>query len=393
MKIFEKNTKLDIYLSKNFNSGEVSIYKDMSGVHLKINDHTINSLDTLDKLNVSKITDFLYSIEYKKYDYSLAEEFFSKYVGNIGLCSSCRVNNLYGRNYDWLYDNTAEFVIKVSQSYKRHASIGVAAGLKTLSNLFVESGEYSDLYNILPFMTVDGINDAGVVCNINVVPNDLSNTVGTNKGKKRINALSIVRYILDNADSASHAVKLLKNIDIWVPKISKYEYHYMIADSTNTYCIEFIDNGLKILDLSNDVKIMTNFNLWTSHGVLHPETILDLSEHGSGFERYELLKNLINSVETENDLLNVMRQVNFTNLYKNTTNPPWYSDLLDGALTNKSSVDDLKNQLIKVINAAKDMTRDGKFWQTVHTSIYNINDKSLTISCQENSSSIFKYNV
>lgn len=93
-------------------------------------------------------------------------------------------------------------------------------------------------------MTLDGINDAGVVCNINVVPTgDKGRTTGTG-GNYDLCGLSVVRFILDNADSAKDAINKLQSKNIWMPNSGGYdlEIHLMVSDGTDTFVVEFVNN-------------------------------------------------------------------------------------------------------------------------------------------------------
>lgn len=99
-------------------------------------------------------------------------------------------------------------------------------------------------------MTLDGINDAGVVCNINVVPtDDIGRTTGTG-GKDDLCGLCLVRFILDNADNAKDAINKLKTKNIWMPNSGGYdlEVHLMVSDGTDTFVVEFIKNKMVVIE-------------------------------------------------------------------------------------------------------------------------------------------------
>ncbi len=162
-----------------------------------------------------KLDDYLYYMEYNDYvpDLTTGEQVKTGFA-----CSAVRNGNFYGRNLDLDYADISEFVIKVAanESEGRYASVGLAAVLTLKSN---EVGSASEAQLLaMPNMTFDGINENGVAINCNVCPAvdlDFATLLSTNYGKPRIHAISVVRYVLDHAKSAAHAVELLKNMDIY----------------------------------------------------------------------------------------------------------------------------------------------------------------------------------
>lgn len=182
--------------------------------------------------NPVKETDYLYKLTYTTVNYKAGEEYTKHYKLNGG-CSSIRKGNLYGRNFDWLYNNNCSFIIEVKGNEDRHASIGVSGHLRGLDKDFCSGMKWSDLYEILPSLTVDGINDAGVVANINVVPaNTMGSTIGTNPGKPDLCLMSIVRLILDKCDTARDAIELVNQYNCFAPLRGDIaeEIHCMVAD-------------------------------------------------------------------------------------------------------------------------------------------------------------------
>ena len=130
---------------------------------------------------IEKKSDYIYEVNYDFIDYDFANEYFQNRRPNInlGMCSSVRNGDFYGRNLDWLYNNDVEFKVNVKNTFGKNASFGIAStvrdGENALTKEFVESGAYSELYKILPFLIVDGQNQYGVTCNTNVVPRQKNN--------------------------------------------------------------------------------------------------------------------------------------------------------------------------------------------------------------------------
>ena len=203
-----------------------------------------------------KLDPYLYYMEYADYAPDLTT---GEHVKLGFACSAVRNGNFYGRNLDLDYADVPEFVIKIAanEAEGRYASIGLAAILTLKSNEFDKVSE-ADLL-ALPNITFDGINENGVAMNCNVAPAidlDFATLRSTNYGKPRIHAVSVVRYVLDHAESAAHGVELLKNMDIY-GGYGSWGLHWMLSDEKETYIIECIDGELVV---RNDTdNIMTNF--------------------------------------------------------------------------------------------------------------------------------------
>lgn len=379
-----------LYTPHNFNS---SVFNSLLDNYLN------NIRQFYEKSNLTKLEDYLYLIEYDDIDYAAGAEYNKKFMAKLGACSSVYKDGLYGRNYDWYYDNAASFIVKTSANQNRHASIGVAAVAKLTKDL-VEGLSWNDFYATLPNMMLDGINDAGVVCNINVTANgDYGFTNGTNPKKEDLCILSLVRYILDNADSVDHAIELLYDRNLWAPhgEILDSELHFMIGDSTKCCVVEFINNEIKVID---DAKIMTNFYLYgvefnEDGSVYTPATQTDtknaiitnhITPFGSGLERYNKALSELPSVESIADMTTLMQNLYYSQAY--TDNPDensWYTELVGvNGLTVVSTPEQYTPTFKKAYQLFEHRDRNEKTtWQTVHTSIYDIGNLAIDVYCQE----------
>lgn len=170
-----------------------------------------------------QVEPYLYDIWYDTLDYKYAYDYYSSADAGYGTgaCSAVRNGNFFGRNYDWTYDNNAEFIVHTDAEDGRHAVLGTAASIPGLTDEFVRSGASSILYKLVPFQLVDGINDAGLVINMNVVPRqdldkehypdvELDRTTnkyiypvgGQQNEKVRVSIMMLPRFVLDNFSRA-----------------------------------------------------------------------------------------------------------------------------------------------------------------------------------------------
>ena len=271
-----------------------------------------------------------------------------------GGCSSVRTGGFLSRNFDFPFDDRAEFVVKMSAGKDRFASVGVAQVGTNLTEEIVTSGkpEYSARYKWLPGATVDGINEHGVACNINVVNGD-PQTSGwhTNETSEAIHPLAAVRWILDHATNAQHGAECIA-ANIRFPQDWSQNYHYMVADERETWIVE--NGGAHKV---GEPAVMTNFSLYPDYD-------------GMGWERFRLLAlgaNITNAW--------------YTRAYRLETNPPWVSDLRE-VLAYTNDIFDAwaahpKEYFRNQLNGGQ------PWWQSIHTSIYDLTNRTLRVAVQE----------
>lgn len=342
-------------------------------------------------LRKEKIDEYLYSIRYTDYDYNLGNEYMNqKYSINLGGCSTVRNGIFFGRNYDWYYEDAIEFIVRVTKTNNRHASIGMA--YSSFTNLEASQNTYDERYKIIPFFTVDGVNDSGVAVTINVVPTgDKGYTTGTNPDGEDLITLMIPRFILDNASSVDEAISLLREKNIYTPltNVMAQEFHFMISDKNKNVVIEFINNEMVVLE---DENIMTNFYLSDFDSN-------NLPNHAMGIERYNILLDGYSDSNSQEGMINLMKKVFYSKAYDFNTNPFWYSEFsgdyhgldlttknvgepfLDGDLSKAGAYQPFFE---KIKELYPNRTRDKTFWLTNHMSVYDLENKTLTVIVQEN---------
>jgi len=373
--------------------------------------------NTIDKGNdfhseIAKVTDYLFEVTYNKYEDNIdeAKEYFLKYKPQLGACSSVQNGMIRGRNYDWTVDEAPEFVIHVPAAEGRHASIGIATTTAITAEQ-VESGEELDMYRYIPYFTLDGINDAGLTININVVGFGEKGefVLKTEDESDDICPLMVSRLVLDNAGSIDEALALIAKMDIFSLGTQE-ECHFMISgpqsasdDTFNTVVVEFIPDENKHYQMSvidnakgefvDNKIIMTNFHLTGFDG-----SIESLTEHPMGYERYLILADAYEQGTTVAGMKDLMKKVYFTKAYDPYSNMIWYSEFAEGDLTmlnrGESKIngdyskagayaDVLKSECEQYVNTNMNRKSEEKSWHTVHTSVYDIENKTLSVLPQE----------
>lgn len=359
-----------------------------------------------------KIEDYLYSAYYDELDFDYAKYY--SVEEDFGGCTCFIKDGKVYRNYDWEIDDLADFIIHTpSTADGRHAVIGAASTLKGLTKDVVESKSYNPLYKVLPFRLLDGINDAGVAMAALVVPFDPATdtpTTETNPGSEKISASFAVRYVLDRASSAQEAVDIFTSTNWYVSDnahIKGFEMHFFVSDSTETYCLYFKDNTACAHTLGDDStpytsvwghKIMSNFKLnddihigpvkpiWTPY-YSDVCTYTGLEKYSAGLERYNAAYEMIYNPNFISDMNDYAKYIRYeTGAYMNSL-PDEYkhaSDLVGVyGLTNESPWADFATGLSTVATSFATHERNGVFWQTVHTAVYDLVDKSVKIYGQE----------
>lgn len=351
--------------------------------------------------DVTKVTQYLYEITYDEYDYDeyASQRPVSWAKRNFG-CTSVRNGQYVGRNFDFYYNETPEFVVHVPAAEGRFASVGVAYPFT--AKYYEDMGEYE--YTALPWNTIDGINQNGVTINVNMCPiKDLLLHIsggGTHPEKNKyvdLNISAVVRYVLDNAKSAKHAIKLLesRNIRNDVDENgqfanSEYGFHFMINDGRDCFIVEWRDDKLYY---TKDDMIMTNFF----------NTLDEYTPHAVGIERYDLMKeNYYLSGNSMDGMAQLMKKAMFSLAYDSRTTPPRFSDIGLGYsekfrmdVTNEviASNAKVRDYMIDYITNAQVRRNAPGIWQTISTSIYDLRNLVLRLYVQENYDKSYEFSL
>ena len=210
-------------------------------------------------------------------------------------------DRVFGRNYDFSATNTA--IVYTDPGEGRHASYSTIdlsfLGLDADKN--VETIGQKFLTLAAPYVPLDGINDAGVACGIfmSYQGEGKGTPTDTQTDKPDITSTTLLRLILDYADSVEDAVALAQQYDLHDSASSCF--HYMVADSTGRSAIlEWVGtdadhdadgaqrqlnvlwNDTDALSDSADWQVVTNF-------IKTPGYYDDTTAEMKGLDRYEHL--------------------------------------------------------------------------------------------------------
>lgn len=318
-------------------------------------------------LPVKSTPKYLHEISFDSTYQEDAADWYERYGnGSVGGCSAVRKGNRIGRNYDWKYNHAAEFVVRITPASGRHGSVGVASLGGELTEKMVMSGEYRELYRVLPGMTLDGINDAGVVAEINVIPRDAQKDPAASE-TRTLHPLAVVRYVLDNFKTAAEAAAYIA-AHYYIPDGSENAYHWSISDKTASYVVEDGD----FQECPDEIPVLTNHRVMSS------------DEFGSGYSR-DLILAGAGTVEE------VIDAAKFTGAYADGWPRP---DEFAGVEDDQGRIPHDADERLRAWadehvtrhldpETRKPAERDGLLWQSVHSSVYDLDAKTLAVAVQE----------
>ena len=271
--------------------------------------------------SLKRVADHLFEISYTE-DFDWGETVTPG--GVISACSGVQVGQYRGRNYDWYYGDTDLCVVHASKTENReHASVGIT----DLSFITDEDGNID--YAKIPSYTVDGINDAGVCIQVNVIPyGENGELVHTDDTSDDLSGVRVVRFLLDYADNVEEAIELLESKDIYAALHDEEELHWLISGPANetdssirTVVAEVFPDGLHITEeFVGDVPIMTNFNVSNFDGSAQSVG------WGLGYERWQILLENYQQADSVMGTFDLMEKVFFSKMYDLYSDQFWYSE-------------------------------------------------------------------
>lgn len=226
-----------------------------------------------------------------------------------------------------------------------------------------------------PYAPLDGINEKGVACGIYMSyqgdVDEEKTTVATDQNdpdKKNITSTTMLRLVLDYADSVDKAVELIKNYNLH--DSANTSFHYMVADSTGKSAIlEWVpvdstvnndndrdgskrelkvyysdnDDVLGANETARDYQVITNF-------ILTPGYYDGTNREKYGYDRY-------------NDIWTALNKTN-------------------GVVENEQSAMDI----LSIVGRRNYRVEEGVYSPgvTVHSAVYNLSKKTVLWVANEN---------
>lgn len=300
-----------------------------------------------------------------------------------GACSGARNGNLVGRTYDWFYDDYPSVIVKTTSNENRLASIACYSGVKNTTQ--IENEEVGVSYSLI---VDDGINEAGVSFQTNVLQLGDEVTSGTNPNGQDTCAFIVGRIILDNARSVDEAIQILQSLNLYATygKEMCDEHHWFINDKDKGVVVEMVDNQLVI----TETNIITNFYVNDKYFDGTIESLKENEPRAMGWRRYFILQEGLDDVKSIEDMFNHMSKVFYWHAYDADATDYWYDEgygLYDyGYFDMLNESDD--NPVCKTYKdyycGLGHMNKFGDgTWFTAHTSVFDLENKTMSIAVDE----------
>ncbi len=277
--------------------------------------------------------------------------------------------------------------------------------MSSLNKTTMTSGAPAESLKLLPFYTLDGINQAGVFINSNVVPQDKGKVIKTECTEEEEYEMFMLmwpRFVLDHFETALEAVEYAqKHISFFQTKQASqygYDIHFMIGDANKTYVCEIINNKFEYIEK----EVMANFHVigteFNADGKVYTPVTQDaehnamdtnkITQHGSGLERHNIVVDNIDSINSKEDMANLMRNLlNYNNSYTTRDEYTWYTEFVgaysSGNYTVKTAPEKFEETVMPTArewfdNRSRD-TNPQPVWHTTHTSVYDLGNKKLYV--------------
>lgn len=279
----------------------------------------VKSISTLEKVDDHPLYTMEYSADYgldeflekgAKSDAELTEFVIQQVLKGIPLkinipslgCSTFLAENsendgyLFGRNFDMDYSPAVLVHTKPANGYASLSMVNL--GFIGYNKDKLPDGFSKSLLTLaVPYAPLDGINEKGLAVGVLLIP-----TVPTNQdtGKVDITTTTAIRMMLDKCASVEEAVEMLEEYDMHSSANSCY--HFQIADADGkSVVVEYINNEMKIVKPDNNYQCATNF-------LLTPGDY----DFGKGQDRYQILEDTLTKKEgklNQNEAMELLSSV------------------------------------------------------------------------------------
>ena len=210
-------------------------------------------------------------------------------------------DRLFARNYDFAKTNTC--IVRTQANEGRHASISTVdlqfLGLDVEKNVDGLANRITCL--AVPYIPLDGINDAGVACGIYMTYQG-GDSVPTDQNTDRpdLTSTTLLRLILDYADDVEEAVEIASSYDLH--DSAKTSYHYMVADASGRSAIlEWVGTSNQTDTDGSQRELAVTYNdgdsyvgedeaasdyQWVTNFIIQPG-YYESDEEKKGYDRYQ----------------------------------------------------------------------------------------------------------
>ena len=321
-------------------------------------------------------------------------------------------DTIVGRSFDLYYSNTPAYVIRTDvDGYYKTVGLAYDSFNGPTFDEVKESGISQDELNMLLFFTVDVMNEKGLYIEANMREEQPESTgivvsTGTNPDAEvSMSFPALVRYLGERCATVDEAVELANEVNVYGMITDEFSWGggYLMADASG-HCgvLELVDNKLVWSDGQN---CQTNFYI--------NDEYKDKAVIGSGVGRYELLESEIDSVESVDDMAELIKKVRYTQMmdpYNSAFDPrselSGFGDKYEsvgGVLTiEMCQSDEYKDELYEALEESgkserekslEQLRNEGTQWLSVWQTVANCNEQTLEVTFYEDDSLTFDFAV
>ena len=210
-------------------------------------------------------------------------------------------DKLFARNYDFAKTNTC--LVFTNPGGGRYASVS------SVDLQFIGMDTEKDVEGLMnkitclaaPYTPLDGMNEKGVSCGIYMTyQGETTTPTDQNTDKPDLTSTTMLRLVLDYADSVDKAVELISKYDLH--DSASTSYHYMIADATGKSAIlEWVNGTDKTDNDGSKRELVVTYNTgdshigeaesgadyqWVTNFIIQPG-YYDSDEEKAGLDRYQ----------------------------------------------------------------------------------------------------------
>ena len=218
---------------------------------------------------------------------------------------------IMGRNMDLpnSFYPLCVFRTAVPGKYRTANIAYVSIHMETFDQI-AETGTMSkDMYDIMPFVFTDSVNEKGLFIEANMRPIDASVVTygGFDPTKPDINEFPLMRGIIDNCATIEEAIEYCKQFNVCALYGSVMQLHiaYCLMDSTGRYgVIEFANGKTEFTEFPGQT------NYWIS------KEFKDISPMHYGYGRWDAIMRQYHKIEGMKDMGEVMDSIRFSHLFR-----------------------------------------------------------------------------
>lgn len=336
---------------------------------------------------------------YPQADYAFAERFFAKGYSVAGGCTAAAKvtdagETLVGRNMDLNVSRKAAYVLRTAASEGRYETVGVAYTFAADAPDYedaLENGLPDGFVRQLPFLCTDVLNSEGLYVEINMRCGEAAadgssvfGCTGTNPASShRVYEQLLARYLGDHCANVEEAVSYAKSLDLYtMAHAAAWNFCFLMADAAGRY---------GVLEIARNRVIWHEKQAAQTNFYLEPE-LAALEQLKCGLGRYELVTKGLPAVQSEADMLFLIKKIAYSQTYLPGAcpfdprsefcgvRPEWTTDyVLDEA--HRGEIED---EIRAVYERNLPLSREekqarGQLWESTFTIVANCTAKTLFV--------------